>query len=122
MAKKSITRYFYTGNASRTYKKSGLVFTFDPLEFSGGSWSGTLAVENPEQAEVLASFGPPVKEVKEAEYTQLKKKLTTNLKPSSYEQPSEKQPEKQAAPPVVNDVSDELSFSKVGTDEDVLNA
>jgi hypothetical protein len=118
----STKRFFKTGNASRRYRKDGFVFDFEPLFFSGGSWLGTLVVDDGKQAESLAKFGPPVYEIEEAEYEELKKKLNSNNLVSSQPQPQTNESESsepESAPSVAESLESELGFSKVKEDSDI---
>ncbi len=66
-------RYFYTGNATRPYRRGGFIFTFESIGLVAGQRPGILEVSEDKAAEALAGFGPPVEEVTGAEFEALKK-------------------------------------------------
>ena len=104
-------KYFYTTNASRSYRAGGgLVFDFESLTFGGGSWTGTYETENEAHIEALSKFGPPVKEISKTEYDNLKKKPPPSSPASRERQVKEAPPED--APLVVEKSEDVLSFGE----------
>lgn len=68
-------RYFRTSNASRQYRTGDIAVTFEPLENTGGNWSGLLAVDDDANAsKIVAANLPQITEITKEEYEGLKKK------------------------------------------------
>lgn len=115
-------KYFKTGNASRLYKKDKLTFEFERISYQSGSWLGVLAEPDEERAEVLISYGPPVKEITETEYNELKKKPNSTSHISVVSEPTPTEPEKpeeEVVPDAVENLEDELDFRTAPEDIDV---
>lgn len=116
MAKK----YFKTGNASRTFKTKDHAFRFERLIFDNGAWLGVYETEDEAEAKVLASYGPPIHEINESEYSELKKKPNLSYVQSEEEATSEEEePEQEENAPTapVEDLEEELDFRKSPGDE-----
>lgn len=114
------SKFFKTGNATRSYKKDGLVFNFEPLIFANGTWIGALEEKDEERAAVLADYGPPVKEITEEEFLELKKKPNLNSHISEISEPTQTEPtqtEQEVAPAVEGSLEDSLDFKAPPADE-----
>ncbi len=69
-------RYFQSIGAGRPITIGGRSFSFEPVEPSGGSWSGVLALDDESGASILAEAGL---EISKESYDALKKKRTGEL-------------------------------------------
>lgn len=117
-----MARFFKTGNATRPYKKDGLIFEFEPLVYASGTWIGALEEGREERAEIIASYGPPVSEISEAEFLDLKKKLNKNSHISEVSEAKETEPTKteEDAPVAVESLEDELDFRAPPAEDDIV--
>jgi len=110
-------RYFKTGNANRTYKTAEGPFEFEKLLYQNGTWLGVLELDDGKRAEALKKVGPPVYEIGESEFLELKKKPNSNSHLSeevvSSMETETTEPEKEgSAPTAVEDLEEELDFKK----------
>ena len=105
-------RYFRTSNATRKYKVGTYVFSFEKLSFASGAWMGVAEIDDEESGEALASYGPPVVEIDEKEYTDLKKKNGKHF-PHTAQTVSPESPVAANQENVVDDLDAEIPLSKV---------
>lgn len=76
-------RYFRTGNASRPYNVSGKMVYFESTGRSpGGGTFGIYGTSDESLASAIASYGPPIYEIQQDQYDELKKNSTTILQQS----------------------------------------
>ena len=105
-------RYFRTSNATRNYKTQGGAFTFERLAFGNGSWSGVIDVDD-DAGEHLAIYGPPIVEILETEYIELKKKNGKYFPHTEQVSQKSQEVEKQQEENVVEDLESEIPLVKV---------
>jgi len=103
-------RFFYTSNATRTYRAGKYQINFEPLIFSGGSWAGVFSTEDEDLAKALVEHGAPLREITQDEFETLKKTPKNNLlQLTSTLGEAKNEPEQTAEPVVEEDLSNVLN-------------